>query len=65
MASTNIFDLLNDDAQDQSIQVPAVKKEVKQVAAKAPATASKPVDNKAPRKDGPRNNKPRDGDGKN
>jgi len=62
MASTNIFDLLNDDAQDQEIQIPVVKKEVKPAAAKPAAAASKPVDNKAPRKDGARSNKPREGD---
>ncbi|KAF9995303.1 hypothetical protein BGZ79_011009 [Entomortierella chlamydospora] len=63
MASTNIFDLLNDDAPDQTIQIPAVKKEVKPAAAAKPAaTATKPADNKAPRKDGARGGKPRDGD---
>ncbi|KAF9382688.1 hypothetical protein BGX21_001756 [Mortierella sp. AD011] len=62
MASTNIFDLLNDDAPDQTIQIPAVKKEVKPAAAKPAATATKPADNKAPRKDGARGGKPRDGD---
>ncbi|KAF8961695.1 hypothetical protein BGZ46_001301 [Entomortierella lignicola] len=62
MASTNIFDLLNDDAQDQTIQIPVVKKEVKPAAAKPAATATKPVDNKAPRKDGARGGKPRDND---
>ncbi|KAF9905522.1 hypothetical protein BX616_000991 [Lobosporangium transversale] len=65
MASTNIFDLLNDDAQDQEIQVPAVKKEVKSAAkpaAKPAAGAARTADNKAPRKDGARGGKPRDGD---
>ncbi|KAG0207024.1 hypothetical protein BGX28_001624 [Mortierella sp. GBA30] len=61
MASTNIFDLLNDDAQDQTIQVPVVKKEVKP-AAKPAAAPAKAADNKAPRKDGARGGKPRDGD---
>ncbi|KAG0264171.1 hypothetical protein BG011_007325 [Mortierella polycephala] len=61
MASTNIFDLLNDDAQDQEIQIPVVKKEVKPVAAKPAAAATKATDNKAPRKDGARSGKPRDG----
>ncbi|KAF9192518.1 hypothetical protein BGZ50_008484 [Haplosporangium sp. Z 11] len=62
MASTNIFDLLNDDAQDQEIQIPVVKKEVKPVAAKPAAAATKAADNKAPRKEGARGGKPRDGD---
>src|SRR5690554_752467 len=61
MASTNIFDLLNDDAQDQEIQIPVVKKEVKPVAAKPAAAATKATDNKAPRKDGARGGKPREG----
>ncbi|KAF8941278.1 hypothetical protein BGZ58_000563 [Dissophora ornata] len=62
MASTNIFDLLNDDAPDQTIQIPAVKKESKPAAKPAAASASKPAaDNKAPRKDSARaSNKPRD-----
>lgn len=63
MASANPFDLLNDDAQDQEIQIPAVKKETKPVAktASTPA-ASKAADNKGPRKDGAArpNNKPRE-----
>ncbi|KAG0019446.1 hypothetical protein BGZ80_005811, partial [Entomortierella chlamydospora] len=73
MASVNPYDLLNDDAQDQEIQVPAVKKDSVKPAAKTasktapkPATASsasKPADNRGPRKDGPRtSNKPRDSD---
>ncbi|KAK3808410.1 MAG: hypothetical protein J3Q66DRAFT_444370 [Benniella sp.] len=66
MATTNIFDLLNDDAQDQEIQIPVAKKDVKpaaKTAAKPAATATKSADNKAPRKDGPRGGKPRDDDG--
>ncbi|KAF9425922.1 hypothetical protein BGZ94_007095 [Podila epigama] len=62
MASTNIFDLLNDDAQDQEIQIPVVKKEAVKPAPKTAAPAAKAADNKGPRKDGARNNKPRDGD---
>ncbi|KAI1316379.1 hypothetical protein EDD11_010021 [Mortierella claussenii] len=62
MASKNIFDLLNDDAPDQEIQIPVAKKEVKPAAAKPAAAATKPADNKAPRKDGARGGKPRDGD---
>lgn len=61
MASTNIFDLLNDDAQDQEIQIPVVKKDVKPAAAKPAAAATKTAE-KAPRKDGARGGKPRDGD---
>jgi len=67
MASANPFDLLNDDAQDQEIQIPAVKKETKPVAktASTPA-ASKAADNKGPRKDGARpNTKPRESDNNN
>ncbi|KAG0305761.1 hypothetical protein BGZ98_003624 [Dissophora globulifera] len=68
MSSTNIFDLLNDDAQDQEIQIPVVKKEVKPAAAKSAAApaATKPADNKGPRRDGARDGarggKPREGD---
>ncbi|KAG0244964.1 hypothetical protein BGX31_008315 [Mortierella sp. GBA43] len=64
-----MFAVLNDDAPDQEIQVPAAKKDTKPAAktgAKPPqkpaATASKPADNKGPRRDGPRNNRPRDSD---
>lgn len=64
MASTNIFDLLNDDAQDQEIQIPVVKKEAVKPAAKPAAPAAKAADNKAPRKEGARGGKPREGDGK-
>ncbi|KAF9344828.1 hypothetical protein BGX26_003852, partial [Mortierella sp. AD094] len=70
MASVNPYDLLNDDAQDQEIQVPAVKKDSVKPAPKtaakpaAASSASKPAaDNRGPRKDGPRtNNRPRDAD---
>ncbi|KAF9101491.1 hypothetical protein BGX27_011451 [Mortierella sp. AM989] len=70
MASTNPFDLLNDDAQDQEIRVPAVKKDSKPAPkpvskpTAAASTTSKPAaDNRGPRRDGPRtNNKPRDSD---
>ncbi|KAF9319741.1 hypothetical protein BG003_008389 [Podila horticola] len=62
MASTNIFDLLNDDAQDQEIQIPVVKKEAVKPAAKPAAPAAKAADNKAPRKEGARGGKPREGD---
>ncbi|KAK3817261.1 MAG: hypothetical protein J3Q66DRAFT_339393 [Benniella sp.] len=68
MASANIFAVLNDDAPDQEIQIPAVKKDTKPAAkpgAKPAATAaSKPAaDNKGPRRDAPRaNNRPRDND---
>lgn len=62
MASTNIFDLLNDDAPDQEIKIPVAKKDVKP-AAKPAAAAPKAADNnKAPRKEGARGGKPRDGD---
>ncbi|KAF9164353.1 hypothetical protein DFQ27_009708 [Actinomortierella ambigua] len=62
MASTNPFTLLNDDAQDQEIQVPAVKKETKPAVKPAAATsAPKPADNRGPRRDN-RGGKPRDGD---
>ncbi|KAF9976868.1 hypothetical protein BGZ73_007576 [Actinomortierella ambigua] len=62
MASTNPFTLLNDDAQDQEIQVPVVKKEAKPAAKPAAATsAPKPADNRGPRRDN-RGGKPRDGD---
>ncbi|KAG0041938.1 hypothetical protein BGZ83_001088, partial [Gryganskiella cystojenkinii] len=59
MASVNPYDLLNDDAQDQEIRIPAVKKESKPVAAKpTPAStggASKAATgNQGPRKDGAR-----------
>jgi len=64
MASTNIFDLLNDDAQDQEIQIPVAKKEAVKPAAKPAAPAAKAADNKAPRKEGARGGKPREGDGK-
>ncbi|KAF9097662.1 hypothetical protein BGX29_003386 [Mortierella sp. GBA35] len=62
MASTNIFDLLNDDAQDQEIQIPVAKKDVKPAAAKPAAAAATKTAEKAPRKDGARGGKPRDGD---
>lgn len=65
MASTNPFDLLNDDAEDQEIQIPVAKKEVKpaaKTAAKPAAASTKPAENKAPRRDGPRGGKPRDDD---
>ncbi|KAG0341686.1 hypothetical protein BG004_005943 [Podila humilis] len=61
MASTNIFDLLNDDAQDQEIQIPVAKKEAVKAAPKA-AAPTKAADTKAPRKEGARGGKPRDGD---
>lgn len=63
MASTNLFNLLNDDAQDQEIQIP-VKKEVKPAPKPAAAPASsapKPAGNQGPRRDN-RSGKPRDGD---
>ncbi|KAF9415251.1 hypothetical protein BGZ76_004825 [Entomortierella beljakovae] len=67
MASPNLFDLLNDDAQDQTIVIPVVKKDAKPAANTAAATTSKATptkaaDNKGPRKDGARSGKPRDGD---
>lgn len=66
MASPNPFDLLNDDAQDQSIVIPVVKKDKPAAkpasAAPSKATPTKATDNKAPRKDGARSGKPRDGD---
>src|SRR5690554_4453059 len=52
MASTNIFDLLTDDAQDQEIQIPAAK-----AAKPAPTTTA----NKKP---AAHVNRPRDNDGK-
>ncbi|KAF9204550.1 hypothetical protein BGZ49_005160 [Haplosporangium sp. Z 27] len=70
MASANPFDLLNDDAQDQEIQVPVVKKDSAKPASKAAtksgaaSSASKPAaskpaaDNRSPRS----NNRPRDSD---
>ncbi|KAF9432241.1 hypothetical protein BGZ76_011075 [Entomortierella beljakovae] len=71
MASTNPFDLLDDDAQDQQIRIP-VNKDSKP-AAKPSKTAANPAatstssklagDNRGPRKDGPpRSNRPRDSD---
>ncbi|KAG0325534.1 hypothetical protein BG000_001770, partial [Podila horticola] len=55
MATPNMFDLLNDDAQDQEIQIPAVKKAAPAPAPKAqPGTPSKPADNRGPRKEGAR-----------
>lgn len=55
MATPNMFDLLNDDAQDQEIQIPAVKKAAPAPAPKAqPGTPSKPTDNRGPRKEGAR-----------
>ncbi|KAF9959445.1 hypothetical protein BGZ72_009607 [Mortierella alpina] len=67
MASANPFDLLNDDAQDQEIHVPAVKKAVKPAAPKAAApSAPKPTtttaDNKGPRKTTARPSQPKDND---
>ncbi|KAG0214179.1 hypothetical protein BGX33_002370 [Mortierella sp. NVP41] len=71
MASTNIFDLLNDDAQDQEIKIPAVTKAAatKPAAKPTPTTAaagfglnnrSAPSgDNRGPRKDSARPNRPR------
>ncbi|KAG0064903.1 hypothetical protein BGZ89_008757 [Linnemannia elongata] len=72
MASTNMFDLLNDDAQDQEIKVPAVAKATpSKPAAKATPSAggasganrSAGGDNRGPRKDagagGARQNRPR------
>ncbi|OAQ23886.1 hypothetical protein K457DRAFT_878765 [Linnemannia elongata AG-77] len=72
MASTNMFDLLNDDAQDQEIKVPAVAKATpSKPAAKATPAAggasganrSAGGDNRGPRKDagagGARQNRPR------
>ncbi|KAK3847143.1 MAG: hypothetical protein J3R72DRAFT_394987 [Linnemannia gamsii] len=67
MASTNMFDLLNDDAQDQEIKVPAVTKSApapKPKAAPTPTSNNRSAggDNRGPRKDGggaPRPNRPR------
>ncbi|KAF9287455.1 hypothetical protein BGZ68_001784 [Mortierella alpina] len=65
MASANPFDLLNDDAQDQEIHIPAVKKAAKPSAPK-PAAASAPkattTDNKGPRKATARPSQPKDND---
>lgn len=71
MSSTNMFDLLNDDAQDQEIKVPAVAKAAPSKPAAAKATpaagganrsAGASGDNRGPRKDGAggaRPNRPR------
>ncbi|KAF9182598.1 hypothetical protein BGZ51_004651 [Haplosporangium sp. Z 767] len=60
MASTNIFDLLTDDAQDQEIQIPAVKKATKPAptttANKKPAAATVPKPSTAARVNRPRDN---------
>ncbi|KAF9966527.1 hypothetical protein BGZ70_002035 [Mortierella alpina] len=69
MASANPFDLLNDDAQDQEIHIPVVKKAAKPSAPK-PAAASAPkssttsttTDNKGPRKATARPSQPKDND---
>ncbi|KAF9132014.1 hypothetical protein BGW39_000945 [Mortierella sp. 14UC] len=70
MASSNMFDLLNDDAQDQEIKVPAVAKAPapakKAATPAASSTTNRPAaaggDNRGPRKEGagaPRQNRPR------
>ncbi|KAG0376227.1 hypothetical protein BGX24_008051 [Mortierella sp. AD032] len=66
MGSTNMFDLLNYDAQDQEIKVPAVTKSAPAPKPKATHTLSNNRsaggDNRGPRKDGgsaPRPNRPR------
>ncbi|KAG0352445.1 hypothetical protein BG005_008128 [Podila minutissima] len=56
MATPNMFDLLNDDAQDQEIHIPAVKKAAPTPKPKTQpgAAPSKPADNRGPRKDSAR-----------
>ncbi|KAF9421662.1 hypothetical protein BGZ94_008771 [Podila epigama] len=68
--STNIFDLLNDDAQDQEIHIPAVTKAAPKPKAAATghsgagasashASSARPADHKGPRKDGQKPSRPR------
>lgn len=58
MATPNMFNLLNDDAQDQEIQIPAAKKVAPAPKPRAQptggASVSKPADNRGPRKEGAR-----------
>ncbi|KAF9577799.1 hypothetical protein BGW38_006755 [Lunasporangiospora selenospora] len=70
MATTNIFDLLTDDAPDQEIRIPVAKKDAtpakpkpKPASTTTAGSASRQSDSaKGPRRDAPRPNRPRDTD---